>query len=68
MTRCCMMEIELPESRASVFEETDNASIEVVSLSGNRVSLGIKNNQRTMTVELWKDDVEELTELLNKAV
>ena len=63
-----MMEIELPESRASVFEETDNASIEVVSLSGNRVSLGIKNNQRTMTVELWKDDVEELTELLNKAV
>ena len=62
------MEIELPESRASVFEETDNASIEVVSLSGDRVSLGIKNNQRTMTVELWEDDVEELTELLKKAV
>ena len=63
-----MMEIELPESRARVFEETDNASIEVVSLSGDRVSLGIKNNQRTMTVELWEDDVEELTELLKKAV
>ena len=63
-----MMEIELPESRANVFEETDNASIEVVSLSGDRVSLGIKNNQRTMTVELWEDDVEELTELLKKAV
>ena len=62
------MEIELPESRASVFEETDNASIEVVSLSGDRVSLGIKNNQRIMTVELWEDDVEELTELLKKAV
>ena len=62
------MEIELPESRGSVFEETDNTSIEVVSLSGNRVSLGIKNNQRTMTVELWKGDVEELTELLKKAV
>ena len=63
-----MMEIELPESRASVFEETDNASIEVVSLSGDRVSLGIKNDQRAMTGELWKGDVEELTELLKKAV
>ena len=63
------MEIELPESRASVFEETDNASIEVVSLSAKRVSLAIKTDQRTMAVELWgMDEVEELTELLKKAV